>query len=68
MSNSRKAEIKLKYKLNCMSKQFVQIKTSLWWFANLMVLGGTCSYSLVKSYDMKKQHQDETNNSIKERA
>jgi len=45
-----------------------EIKTSLWWFANLMVLGGTCSYSLVKSYDMKKQHQNETTNSIKERA
>lgn len=35
-----------------------EIKTSLWWFANLMVLFGTASYSIVKSLDMKSQHEE----------
>lgn len=37
----------------------MEIKTTLWWFANLMVLAGTGSYSVVKSLDMKVQHETE---------
>jgi len=39
-----------------------ETKTSLWWFANLLVLFGTASYSFVKSLDMKKQHESEKSN------
>lgn len=37
---------------------YQEVKTSLWWFANLMVLFGTASYSIVKSLDMKSQHEE----------
>jgi len=30
-----------------------QPKPFLWWFSNVMILGGTLSYSFVKSYEMK---------------
>lgn len=36
---------------------FHQIKTSLWWLSNVLVLVGTGAYSAVKSWEMKVAHE-----------
>lgn len=36
---------------------FHQLKTSLWWLSNILVLVGTGAYSAVKSWEMKVAHE-----------
>ena len=38
---------------------FHELKTVLWWFCNMLVLGGSMLYTLVKHQEMKKDHQNE---------
>uniref|UniRef100_A0A8C6U3K5 Solute carrier family 35 member C1 n=1 Tax=Neogobius melanostomus TaxID=47308 RepID=A0A8C6U3K5_9GOBI len=42
-------------------------KSLLWWTSNLMVLGGSSAYTWVKSLEMKKAPQRETQDSAKEK-
>nr|CAB3266238.1 GDP-fucose transporter 1 [Phallusia mammillata] len=47
---------------------YQEIKTALWWVSNLLVLAGTGSYSIVKSLEMKKDHQLLSNKVTDERS
>ena len=38
---------------------FHQVKSILWWFCNLLVLGGSLLYTFVKHQEMKKAHASE---------
>lgn len=42
-------------------------KSLLWWTSNLMVLGGSSAYTWVKSLEMKKTPQKDTQDSAKEK-
>lgn len=44
---------------------FSEIKTSLWWVSNFLVLFGTASYAFVKSMEMKKAHQQQASDQQK---
>ncbi|CAK8683244.1 GDP-fucose transporter 1-like [Clavelina lepadiformis] len=39
---------------------FQETKTGLWWFSNMLVLTGTGLYSVVRSLDMKRQHDQQS--------
>lgn len=38
---------------------FKDVKSALWWFSNLTVLGGSAAYTEVKRREMQKQHKEE---------
>ena len=33
-----------------------EVKTALWWFSNVLVLGGSTAYAVVKHQEMKSEH------------
>ena len=43
---------------------FAETKSSLWWFSNMVVLGGSMAYARVRQLEMKNSTPDNTGNNI----
>ena len=47
---------------------FHEIKSSLWWMSNFVVLFGSAAYTQVKRIEMKQKHEEEAKEQAKEQA